>query len=197
MSLLLLVRCSPKSMRLFIIHNLVAFSVMVPLYLSYHHFFLIPFAEKINSFSVVFEFSFLSLFLTFHMSTRMKKNLLIIVFLVCLFWILFILITSNQESIDYTAFSVSHFGLLIFSIFFLGDFFKKEIDKKISDYPEFFVSIGVFVLSSISLPVIIIADFVGNEFIKQSTFLCILTNTSFTIFHLFLIYSFLCSIKKK
>jgi len=194
-SFLLLNEIRVKKMRWFILHNTIAVIVMIPMFLFANQYYNFPFATQLNNLSLIFEFSFLSIFILYHIDIKRLWGVLL--FFVFLSATILSLVIYRQSNLNYTAFSVNHFGLFIFCTIFLIRFFKNGSKSKIIECPEFFVVIGVFILSVMSLPTLIIADFVGNDYIKISTFLCTLPNISFAIFHIFLIISFLCSYRIK
>ena len=188
-----------KIMKSFIIYTTIGLIVMIPLFLMSHSFYRISFADKLNNYSLVFGYSFLSVFLIKIMPDKKGQFLLWIIFFILLFVIIVDIFSNNSYSPIHSAFAFNHFGLIILSLVYLYKTFNNISDINILHLPGFWIVMGVFFCSTVSFPIYSLLDyFLKDSFLFKHSFLLSYVPTfSYSVMYLLFIKGFICAMQQK
>lgn len=186
-------------MKYFSIYHLVAFFVAVPFFLKFNGYSELLYLYEINNYTLLFNFSFLSLFIIFNMPNNKGRYFLITQFVILFSFLLYnIFIREVDKSVQNSqAFAINSFGLLILSIIYFYKLFKGSSEIKITSDPIFWVVIGVFSFSIMSSPVFIVTGFFYeiDPVNKILILIGLLPTLGFVSLHIFLIKAILCTKK--
>jgi hypothetical protein len=183
----------------FVIYNSVAIIVMLPMFLfTNFSYFSMNIVYGLNNFSLIFGFSFLSLYLISIMPKPIKiLKYLYLLFTFFLIVIIYLLIKRSKSHTIQSAFAINHLGLVIFSLIYFIKLFNDIPDKDLLKDSNFWIVIGIFFCSIVSYPLISLADYLSINKINLNSNVLLLNVPIFcySIMHLMFIKSFLCSIR--
>jgi hypothetical protein len=185
----------------FLLFNLVALGIMIPYFLMVNFFAKIVFPFYLNNFSVIFGFSFLSLFIinqTIDFSRKILLFLLYFIFLSCIVYFLFFL---QKNLVNFYAFTINYFGLICFCLIYYYMIYNTEKVLDVTKMASFWIVTGVFFCSSLCFPTYVFSSIYVTYY--QSIFMTkyvmlvnFIPSISYTIMHLFFIKAYSCKIYK-
>jgi hypothetical protein len=187
-----------SNLKYFIIYNFIAFFVMISLFLHLHQYRSNSLSNNINDFSLIFGFSFLSLFIIKNKNSKSFNVVMYFIFIFCLFWIIYNLFFNKKIKgfeLSSLIFSINHFGLLLLStIYFLIKYFSNSEDFYEKD-SVYYIILGINICSVINFPYILfVNDFISFD--KSITGSSIIINSlgciGFLIMYSFFIKSISC-----
>lgn len=184
----------PYYMRGFFWYPAISCIVGIPIFLSVNFFKELKFiGTSINNISLLFHFSFLSLFILKVSFPRNKPGILKIVFLFFIGLITFVLITNDITRQINLAFALSSLGLVFFCIIFYYKLFDNIPIIDLRKEPSFWIITGVFFCMSSLIPISATIDYLKNKIhmTVYATFNLVLMFT-YIIMHLFFIKAYLC-----
>jgi len=158
-SLFIYKRISPNYMKYFVIYTTIAFIVMVPIFIKNNLILDLVFADWLNNFSLIFNFSFLVFFILLSMPDVKGRYLYLIIFGVFLLLIISSIFMNNAYLPVNSAFSINHLGLIFFSISYLFKLFSNTPDKDLKKMPVFWIVIGVLFCSLVNFPIVTLIDY--------------------------------------
>ena len=128
---------------------------------------------------------------------RNKKRIALIrtIFIITLSLITFLAIRSNFNSHNHQIVSISNLSFTFYCGIYFFDLFRGEPIKLIKSDPTFYIVVGLFFYSALSLPFFSLSDYFkrSNSFLYPMI-ICFL-NLTIIIMHLFFIKGYLCLIK--
>jgi len=185
-------------LKYFILYNSVAFFVMTSLFLHLHQYNSNSLSNSLNDYSLIFGFSFLSLFIIKNKNSKSFDAGMYFIFIFCLCWIIYnLFFNRNIKGFELSSliFSINHFGLLLLStIYFLIKYFSNSENFYEKD-STYYVVLGVNICAAINFPYILfINDFISFD--KCITGSSIIVNSlgciGFLIMYSFFIKSISC-----
>ncbi len=156
------------------------------------------FGAIIHKFSILFHYSFLSIFI-FRAIPGKKNNIyLTIIFLTFLFLILFFLLRVNIETRSDHSFAIANFGLVIYSIIYYYYLFNNNPTFNLLKEPAFWIITGIFFSMSVHIPIFLAMDNLHYK-IPINTYRILICVSIFCYFlmHIFFIKAYLCAIHQR
>lgn len=147
----------------------------------------------IHNLSILFHFCFLSIFIIRVIYNERNLKYLVSVFIFFLALIILALSYNNLQKFLPLAFTISNFGLVIFSIFYYYELFKNIPSKDLKKTPSFWVVTGIFFCMGAFLPVSGTVDYLRGK--VSDLIILSLYNVMifcYIIMHLFFIKAYLC-----
>ena len=151
----------------------------------------------LNNISLIYHYSFLSLFIIKVVSQQNRIKYIKFIFLFFLGLLILVLATNKLTEQLNMAYMVSNLGLSIFCVLYYYQLFNNTPTLDLKREPSFWVITGVFFCMSLSLPATSVMDNLMHSSISFFT-LSILYNTvifSYLVMHLFFIKACLCSVR--
>lgn len=184
----------PGYMKYFFWYPLVATCLFILFWLS--HFKVLPnlFFYYSNLVSVLFHFSFITLFIIRIIDSKNKKPLLIL-YILFLFIIIFYLIKDFIQR-NGLPFTISSIGLVIFSLIYYFQLFKNTPTVNLLLEPSFWIITGVFFGMGLNIPPYALGEYIINKNLQKEVYylFAIIITSSYGIMHLFFIKAFTCSL---
>jgi hypothetical protein len=185
-------------MKFFIFYTSVALIVMIPYFLLVNAIIKgFGFAIQLNNISLVFGFSFLSLFMINFNRDKKIKRLMNFIFSVIISFLVLSLVKGSITPINFLAFVINHGGLTLFSLVTLFSFYNSDEKINLTHEPYFWIVVGVLFCSTICFSVylfclLFFSQFKLGEF--YSFIIDSLPSMGYIIMHLFFIKAFLCKL---
>lgn len=109
--------------------------------------------QHVNSYSLLFHFSFLSYFIFRVVSNNRIKKLIILFFFTCL---ISLLITLFLDSYNTTRlpFNITNYGLFFCSLFYYYSLFQNIPKKNLATESSFWIITGIFIGMGLNIPII-------------------------------------------
>ncbi len=201
-SLRLLKKSSLFHLKYFPLYTTVGIVVMIPMLLFIYTNlkiinleFTFSFADLINNYSLIFNFSFLGVFLIINMPDKKSYFILWILFFLFLIGIISSILFSAKNNPNNIAFAVNHFGLIIFSIIFFKKLFYNLPEKNIFNYSTFWIVTGIVFCSVVSFPLFYFVDFLikSSMYNEDNRLFFNIRPFSYGVMHIFFSKAFKCS----
>jgi len=172
--------------------------VIINNFIKSHIFDNFTFATVINNLSLIFHYSFLSVFIIKITPKREEIRQVNFFLIVILILIIYLLVTHNLEKHVYQAFSLSGFGLSILCLIYYYQLFNNLPILNLRKEPSFWIVTGVFFCMSIIVPSSAMIGYLKNK-ISEFNLIIIhdIATFSYLVMHVFFIKAFLCSIQQR
>jgi hypothetical protein len=147
-----------------------------------------------NTISLLFHYSFLSLFIY---STTGKKNIFKIMILVAFFGTIWLIISDIVNGYI-TSFAFANASLFFFSCYYFYKLFQWNTNVYLSTDPIFYVSCGIFIGSGFIVPASLMIKYLFILKIPKDSInaIAVLTNIGYTIMNLIFIKALLICTKQ-
>lgn len=180
-----------------LLYNIIAVVVMLPVFFRTHGLSQSNFSDNLNNLSLIFGFLFLSLFISNFSSSYNIKTYFYVVAIIVITLIIYTLNNSagySVKRIGYKAFAINHIGLFLITFIYLISEYKRILVENLSLNAEFWFSVGVFVSSTLSLPLVFFFDdLINNNFKFLSyPFINSFPTIGYIILHISIIKSVKC-----
>lgn len=185
----------PVYMRRFYYYPFVSIIVGIPVYLKLN--FPLGFVFGLNNISLLFHFSFLSLFIINLLKKNIRK-LLKIVFVFFLVLIIYGILKSDITEPMHQVFAVSSFGLTTFCLFYFYELFNLTPSFNLLEEPSFWIISGIFFAMSLSIPISVFLPYIKANL--QKPYFIIFAEIimfCYIIMHMFFIIGFICTVSKR
>ena len=153
--------------------------------------------SQIRNYSVLFHFTFLSVFIYSILPRKNNFKLLLLLFFSIVFITVFCLVTGESTKANSVAFSIGNLGLVICCIIYFFGIFNNSPNQNLLKEPSFWIVSGIFLCMSAAIPVLSLYEYLRNEnYVSQENKRNLTTIIYFAYgsLHLFLIKAYLCSI---
>ncbi|MEO6489479.1 MAG: hypothetical protein ABIO04_06035, partial [Ferruginibacter sp.] len=186
----------PNYMKGFFWYPAMGFLVLIPNFLALYFFPILVFpATTFNNLSVLFHYSFLTIFII-NCLPKKRNIFLIILFVTFLILIIFILITKPLHNYNASAFAAANLGITIFSIIYYFQLFTNTPKINLRYEASFWIITGVFFCMSIHIPINGILDFVREKVsFKNLNLFASIGAFCYGVMHIFFIKAYICSIR--
>ena len=187
----------PNYMKGFFWYPTVGLIIAIPLFLAtnFFHFFH-EYTTTINNISLLFHYSFLSIFIIRVVSPNINFTFLIFIFLFFLFLLLYVLVNNSLTKQLNMAFSLCNLGLTIFCIIYYYNIFSNRPSLDLKREPSFWIITGIFFCMSTHIPITTVLDYLHHKI--HYTIYAGLINVlivCYMVMHLFFIKAYLCSVQ--
>ncbi len=157
---------------------------------------LYQFAHISNNISLIFHFSFLSIFIIRAMS-KGKNNIYIFLIFGIFISLLFVLLYNGTlRKLNGPAFATANLGLAVFCVIYYYRLFDNLPILNLRKEPAFWVITGIFFCMSLNIPMFAFYNYLK---IRVSSYNLILLKSigafGYTLMHVFFIKAYLCSIR--
>lgn len=186
----------PKYMKGFYWYTVVGVLVLIPS-LFYAYFYIgNKLASITNNLSLIFHYSFLSIFILKILPKNKGAIYLKIIFLLFLILIIYFLVTRDISRQINQVFSISNIGLTIFCIVYYYQLFNTVPILDLRNEPSFWIITGIFFAMSLNVPAMAAIDYLHNKiaavnYVLLYNILCF----SYMVMHLFFIKAFICTLR--
>lgn len=183
-------------MKIFFWYPLVGIIIIIPHFLSFYFFkSLLSIAFCFSNLSLLFHFTFLSIFII--KATPNKKNiydaLIIILFI---FLIIYFFVIKGINGHNSPAFAIANLGLTIFCIKYYYRLFNNIPILDLNKESSFWIITGVFFCMTIHIPMLGFVDHINQKISPDNINLFrSIGGFCYGIMHLFFIKAYLCSIR--
>jgi hypothetical protein len=155
------------------------------------------FITKVNIYSILFHFTFLSIFISSVLPNKKGFSKYSPAFISAVFCItlIFLLFDQNVRG-NSVSFAIANLGLVIYCIVYYYNSFKEPSNADLLQEPSFWIISGIFLCMSASIPINSLHEFLRNETqidIQRRKDIFGISYFAYGIFHLFLIKAYLCS----
>ena len=171
--------------------------LMALLHLSERYLHLIPHDvfRITNLISLLFHFSFLSLFILQFLSARKERFYFKFIFTLFIITLLFFIILDIIHHYV-ISFATANTGLLIFCIFYYNQLFRLPPTLNLLKEPSFWIITGVFFGMSSTIPVSFMGGYLYHNLPKNIYFsITTIVPFGYGMMHLFFIKAFLCPVQ--
>jgi hypothetical protein len=187
----------PPYMKTFIWYPIVALLVIIPLILTTHFFK--NYKEEaliLNNISLIFHYSFLSVFIIRVMPGKNNSNFIKIVFGIFLSIILFLLISEKIDKSNAFAFATANLGLTILCVMYYYRLFSNLPVLNLRNEPSFWIITGIFFCMSVHFVLMSTIDYLHNKIsFPNLRIMGSIAAFCYLIMHLFFIKACLCSVR--
>ena len=150
----------------------------------------------LNNVSLIFHYSFLSMFIIRVMPNRKVDNFLKIVFYIFLSILLFLLYKERIDKQNTFAFATANLGLTIFCVIYYYRLFNNLPVFNLKKEPSFWIITGIFFCMGSNIPLITVSNYLyQNISITNSRVVNSIAIFCYIIMHLFFIKAFICSVR--
>lgn len=144
--------------------------------------------------SLIFHYSFLSIFIMRMMLNKRNHIPLIIIFSFFLCLIIFFLITKSITRKNDLAYTISNFGLIVFCILYYYQLFNNLPLINLRKEPSFWIITGVTFSMSVQIPIQAAENYLHwNTSLNNYLLFISITMFCYSIMHLFFIKAYLCA----
>ena len=187
---------TPAYLKIFIGYTLVGFILLIPNFIAnYLYKDIRPQMKNVLLISTIYHYSFLGIFIISFINGSKKSWIYIIAFLV-LVLLLYSVFTEFSKGNRIVSFSISALGLLVLCLIYFYRLLKFPTNINLFSFPAFWIIIGVFLSMGIQLPFSATYNsFYGKVSFEKYTFFSGMILFSFIVFQVFIVKSYLCSIK--
>ena len=150
----------------------------------------------INNLSILFHYSFLSLFIIRIIPQNRKWWYLKYIFITFFIAIIIYLFCNDLSKPQHLAFAISNFGLTIFCILYYFYLFNSSPTLNLLNEPSFWIVTGIFFSMTLIVPITSVIEYLCYKPTKK-TYMIFANMLMFcyTIMHVFFIKAFLCTIQ--
>jgi hypothetical protein len=187
-----------KYMRYFYWYSIVGAGMVLVRWTSAHYAF--PEKEvmtQLNTYSILFHFTFLSIFISSIFPNKQNVNFSVPLFIIFFTIILLSLILYSGKNINFGSFAIANLGLIIYCIIYYYLLFHDKPNANLLKEPSFWIISGILLGVSASIPINSLHEYlkieahIGEEYHKKIFSIGLF---SYGLFHLFLVKAYLCSI---
>ena len=126
------------------------------------------FGKIINNISLLFHFSFLSIFIIRTMRGTIHNRFLKLLFVVFFCLILFSLSIYNIKEMNKPGFAIANFGLSIFCVIYYYQLFNNIPTLHLRKEPSFWIITGIFFCMSLHVPIFAIINYLHFKILSSS-----------------------------
>ncbi len=187
----------PDYMRGFYWYPSIALVIILPGFFTENYFRSYRvYSSILTNLSLIFHYSFLSIFIIKVMPKGISNNFLKIFFLFFLSLLIFLLIYEKLEKQNTFAFATANLGLTIFCIIYYYRLFNNLPIVNLKREPSFWIITGVFFCMSMHIPLISVSNYLyENISLSTSRLINSIAIFCYLIMHLFFIKAYLCSVR--
>lgn len=187
----------PGYMKGFYWYPLVALIILIPTYIMARFANGVdPWGKLLLNLSIIFHYTFLSLFVLRVIPSSANNIIYKIVFYIFLSLILIVLVINDYSKNNFDAYSIANFGLLIFCLFYYFNIFNNIPDLNLLNDASFWIITGVFFAMSVHLPSFFFMSYLYDKiFMDSYRPLMSIPRICYGIMHLFFIKAYLCAIR--
>lgn len=150
----------------------------------------------ISNYSILFHFTFLSMFISSLLRNQQEYKFLTVLFVITFLITLFYLIVFPDKKQHSTSYAIANLGLVISCVTYFSTFFREIPDKNLLREPSFWIIGGIFLCMSAAIPILSLHRYLRDEnYINEENrknFYSIVYFAYGTM-HLFFIKAYLCS----
>ena len=189
----------PAYMRNFYWYSLVAGVIVILLVTNHlYHYCSEKLFSYFNNASVLFHFSFLSIFIFRILPIQKWKILFWLYFSTIFCLIIYSFFTSNLMVPGTTPFVISNLGLILLCLLYYYQLFIDIPTMNLAEEPSFWVIAGIFFCMIISIPSNSIREYILKHYPRESlNTILSLGHFSYAAMHLFFVYAYLISTRYK
>lgn len=187
----------PDYMRGFYWYPTIALIIIIPGYIAENYFkSYIEYSSILNNISLIFHYTFLSIFIIKVMPSYKDDILLKFVFGLFLLLLVFHLTQTNTNKQNTIAFVTANFGLTIFCLIYYYRLFNNLPVLNLLEEPSFWIITGVFFCMGVHIPLLIAWDYLHGKIpLHISRIHNAINIFCYIIMHLFFIKAILCSVR--
>ena len=152
-------------------------------------------ASVINNISLIFHYTFLSIFI-YKVIPSSKKDIIFKVFFAIFFCLIILcLAIKNIDKNNGLAFAIANFALVCFCLKYYSELFNNIPTFNLLREPSFWILSGIFFSMSLHIPVLMAKAYFPVNFLNEKfPILYNITLFCYGIMHLFFIKAYLCAI---
>ena len=186
----------PKYMRGFFWYPMIGILAIAPAFIARNFsesWFVFGFIA--NKFSILFHYSFLSIFIIRAIPGKKNDIYLSIIFWLFLLLILFFLLGVNIETRSDHSFAIANLGLVVYCIAYYYYLFNNSPTFNLISEPAFWIITGIFFSMSVHIPIFLTIDILHFK-ISINTYRLLISVSIFcySLMHIFFIKAYLCAI---
>lgn len=152
---------------------------------------------KISISSILFHYTFLSIFIYSVLKKKLLKAVLVLVFISFFCLVVYQLFTSLSGNNNRYSYATANLVLIVFCMMYFYELISETLPRRIFVISSFWVVAGIFISMS---PIVILAGFerylLSNLAFEENIAWAYVGGIAYSILHLFFSKAYLCSLKE-